>query len=47
MLLRVKEESVDELTGFLSKLTKDRLNFQTLRGFRLVRSYAGKREHYP
>ncbi|RZG86743.1 glycosyl transferase family protein [Acinetobacter sp. WCHAc060033] len=46
MLLRVKEESVDELTGFV-QATKDQLNFQTLDVGLDWSSYAGKRKHYP
>ena len=46
MLLRVKEESVDELTGFV-QATKDQLNFQTLEVDLDWSSYAGKRKHYP
>lgn len=46
MLLRVKEESVDELHGFV-QATKDQLNFQTLNVDLDWSSYAGKRKHYP
>lgn len=46
MLLRVKEESVDELTGFV-QATKDQLNFQALEIDLDWSSYAGKRKHYP
>ena len=46
MLLRVKEESVDELTGFV-QATKDQLNFQPLSVDLDWSSYAGKRKHYP
>ncbi|AYO53837.1 glycosyl transferase family protein [Acinetobacter wuhouensis] len=46
MLLRVKEESVDELSGFV-QATKDQLNFQTLDVDLDWSSYAGKRKHYP
>ncbi|AXQ21759.1 glycosyl transferase family protein [Acinetobacter wuhouensis] len=46
MLLRVKEESVNELTGFV-QATKDQLNFQTLDVDLDWSSYAGKRKHYP
>lgn len=46
MLLRVKEESVDELTGFV-QATKDQLNFQALDVDLDWSSYAGKRKHYP
>ena len=46
MLLRVKEESVDELTGFV-QATKDQLNFKTLDVDLDWSSYAGKRKHYP
>ncbi|GAA5006105.1 glycosyl transferase family protein [Acinetobacter puyangensis] len=48
MLLRVKEESVDELTGFV-KASKDMLNLPPL-PFEVDldwSSYAGKRKHYP
>ncbi|WP_089603530.1 glycosyl transferase family protein [Acinetobacter piscicola] len=46
MLLRVKEESVDELTGFV-QATKDQLKFQPLSVDLDWSSYAGKRKHYP
>ncbi|SPL70585.1 glycosyl transferase family protein [Acinetobacter stercoris] len=46
MLLRVKEESVDELTGFV-QATKDQLNFEPLAVDLDWSSYAGKRKHYP
>lgn len=46
MLLRVKEESVDELAGFV-QATKDQLNFQPLNVDLDWSSYAGKRKHYP
>ena len=46
MLLRVKEESVDELTGFV-QATKDQLNFKALDVDLDWSSYAGKRKHYP
>ena len=46
MLLRVKEESVDELTGFV-QATKDQLNFNSLNVDLDWSSYAGKRKHYP
>lgn len=46
MLLRVKEESFDELTGFV-QATKDQLNFKTLDVDLDWSSYAGKRKHYP
>ncbi|MEG0481888.1 MAG: glycosyl transferase family protein [Acinetobacter sp.] len=46
MLLRVKEESVDELTGFV-QATKDQLKFQSLSVDLDWSSYAGKRKHYP
>lgn len=47
MLLRVKEESVDELTGFV-QATKDQLNFHQPLSVDLDwSSYAGKRKHYP
>ena len=48
MLLRVKEESVDELAGFV-QATKDQLQLPEL-GFQIDldwSSYAGKRKHYP
>ncbi|MBK0063171.1 MULTISPECIES: glycosyl transferase family protein [unclassified Acinetobacter] len=46
MLLRVKEESVEELTGFV-QATKDQLDFQPLQVDLDWSSYAGKRKHYP
>lgn len=46
MLLRVKEESVDELTGFV-QATRDQLNFKMLDVDLDWSSYAGKRKHYP
>lgn len=46
MLLRVKEESVDELTGFV-QATKDQLRFKKLDIDLDWSSYAGKRKHYP
>ena len=46
MLLRVKEESVDELAGFV-QATRDQLNFQQLEVDLDWSSYAGKRKHYP
>ncbi|ALH95859.1 glycosyl transferase family protein [Acinetobacter equi] len=46
MLLRVKEESVDELTGFV-QATKDQLSFQNLTIDLDWSSYAGKRKHFP
>lgn len=46
MLLRVKEESVDELAGFV-QATKDQLNFKALEVDLDWSSYAGKRKHYP
>ena len=46
MLLRVKEESVDELTGFV-QATKDQLNLQPISVDLDWSSYAGKRKHYP
>ncbi|TCB36237.1 glycosyl transferase family protein [Acinetobacter sp. ANC 4910] len=46
MLLRVKEESVDELAGFV-QATRDSLNFKTLNVDLDWSSYAGKRKHYP
>lgn len=48
MLLRVKEESVDELTGFVQAV-KDQIDLPTL-PFDVDldwSSYAGKRKHYP
>ncbi|KAA8734748.1 glycosyl transferase family protein [Acinetobacter qingfengensis] len=48
MLLRVKEESVDELAGFV-QATKNQLNLPAL-PFQVDldwSSYAGKRKHYP
>ncbi|ANF82079.1 glycosyl transferase [Acinetobacter sp. NCu2D-2] len=46
MLLRVKEESIDELTGFV-QATRDQLNFKSLDVDLDWSSYAGKRKHYP
>ncbi|WP_151982113.1 glycosyl transferase family protein [Acinetobacter guerrae] len=46
MLLRVKEESVEELTGFV-QASKDQLNFAPLAVDLDWSSYAGKRKHYP
>lgn len=46
MLLRVKEESVDELAGFV-QATKDQLNFKPIAVDLDWSSYAGKRKHYP
>ncbi|MGK9156382.1 glycosyl transferase family protein [Acinetobacter radioresistens] len=46
MLLRVKEESVDELAGFV-QATRDQLNFAPLTVDLDWSSYAGKRKHYP
>ena len=46
MLLRVKEESVDELTGFV-QATKDQLSFKPIDVDLDWPSYAGKRKHYP
>ncbi|QDK98288.1 glycosyl transferase family protein [Acinetobacter tandoii] len=46
MLLRVKEESVDELAGFV-QATRDSLNFNPLQVDLDWSSYAGKRKHYP
>lgn len=46
MLLRVKEESVDELAGFV-QATRDQLKFKTLDVDLDWSSYAGKRKHYP
>lgn len=45
MLLRVKEESVDELAGFV-QATKDQLTFQPLTVDLDWSSYAGKRKHF-
>lgn len=46
MLLRVKEESVDELAGFV-QATRDQLPFTSLDIDLDWSSYAGKRKHYP
>ncbi len=46
MLLRVKEESVDELAGFVTA-TRDRLTLPDLKVDLDWSSYAGKRRHYP
>lgn len=46
MLLRIKEESVDELAGFV-QATRDQLNFAPLSVDVDWSSYAGKRKHYP
>ncbi|MQW92965.1 glycosyl transferase family protein [Acinetobacter wanghuae] len=46
MLLRVKEESVDEIAGFV-QATRDQLNFKTIDVDLDWPSYAGKRKHYP
>jgi anthranilate phosphoribosyltransferase len=46
MLLRVKEESVDELAGFV-QATRDQLQFKALEVDLDWSSYAGKRKHYP
>lgn len=46
MLLRVKEESVDELAGFV-QATRDQLKFKVLDVDLDWSSYAGKRKHYP
>lgn len=46
MLLRVKEESVDELAGFV-QATKDQLTFSPLDVDLDWSSYAGKRKHFP
>lgn len=46
MLLRVKEESVEELAGFV-QATKDRLQLPALAVDLDWSSYAGKRKHYP
>lgn len=46
MLLRVKEESVEELAGFV-QATRDQLQFKPLQVNLDWSSYAGKRRHYP
>lgn len=46
MLLRVQEESVEELAGFV-QATKDQINFESLSVDLDWSSYAGKRKHYP
>lgn len=46
MLLRVKEESADELAGFV-QATRDQLQFKPLQVDLDWSSYAGKRKHYP
>ncbi|MHA3083604.1 glycosyl transferase family protein [Acinetobacter sp. ANC 5383] len=46
MLLRVKEESVEELAGFV-QATKDQLQYNPLEVDLDWSSYAGKRKHYP
>jgi anthranilate phosphoribosyltransferase len=46
MLLRVKEESVDELAGFV-QATRDRLQLPQIHVDLDWSSYAGKRKHYP
>lgn len=46
MLLRVKEESVEELAGFV-QATHDQLQFKPLQVDLDWSSYAGKRRHYP
>ena len=46
MLLRVKEESVEELAGFV-QATKDQLHYRPLEVDLDWSSYAGKRKHYP
>ena len=46
MLLRVKEESVAELAGFV-QATRDQLQFKPLQVDLDWSSYAGKRRHYP
>lgn len=46
MLLRVKEESVEELSGFV-QATKDHIHFDPLNVDLDWSSYAGKRKHYP
>lgn len=46
MLLRVKEESVDELAGFV-QATRDQLKFRAIDVDLDWSSYAGKRKHYP
>ncbi|PVZ90235.1 glycosyl transferase family protein [Serratia sp. S1B] len=46
MLLRVKEELVEELAGFV-QATKDQLHYHPLEVDLDWSSYAGKRKHYP
>jgi len=46
MLLRVKEESVDEFAGFV-QAARDQLSFKKLDVDLDWSSYAGKRKHYP
>lgn len=46
MLLRVKEESVDELAGFV-QAAKDRIQLPAVQVDLDWSSYAGKRKHYP
>ncbi len=46
MLLRVKEESVDELSGFVTA-TRERLTLPDVQVDLDWSSYAGKRKHYP
>ena len=46
MLLRVKEESVDELAGFV-QATRDRIQLPAIAVDLDWSSYAGKRKHYP
>ena len=46
MLLRVKEESVEELAGFVTA-TRERLDLPDLQVDLDWSSYAGKRKHYP
>ncbi len=46
MLLRVQEESIEELAGFV-QATKDRLTLAPLQVDLDWSSYAGKRKHYP
>jgi anthranilate phosphoribosyltransferase len=46
MLLRVQEESVDELAGFVTA-TRERLNLPEIQVDLDWSSYAGKRRHYP
>ncbi len=47
MLLRVKEESIDELAGFVQATQKTSFIFAPLEVDLDWSSYAGKRKHYP